>query len=120
MLQSVRIRLGQRSKAKLFLNHLLKFSWLLDGSVRNIFPSSFYCSILIRCFVFIASAKIQKLGEHLAIQLLLARLLTTSVTPINIVDEFQFLFLLFIPVRSTQQRAGSRNLGCVECSFVND
>ena len=40
-------------KIKLFLNLLLKLPWLLDGSVLNVFPSSFYCSILIRCIVFI-------------------------------------------------------------------
>ena len=45
-------------KIKLFLNYLLKLPWLLDGSVHNVFPSSFYCSILIRCIVFIASATI--------------------------------------------------------------
>ena len=31
--------------------------WLLDGSVRNVVRSSFFCSKLIRCIVF-ASAKI--------------------------------------------------------------
>ena len=45
-------------KIKLFLNYLLKLPWLLDGSVRNVFLSPFYCSILIRCIVFIASGKI--------------------------------------------------------------
>ena len=45
-------------KTKLLLNNLLKLPWLLDGSVRNVFPSSFYCSILDKCIVFIASAKI--------------------------------------------------------------
>ena len=45
-------------KIKLFLNYLLKLSWLLDRSARNLFPSPFYCSILIRCIVFIALAKI--------------------------------------------------------------
>ena len=43
-------------KTKLLLNNLLKLSWLLDGSVRNVFPSSFYCSILDKCII--ASAKI--------------------------------------------------------------
>ena len=46
-------------KIKLFLNYLLKLHWLLYGSVRNVFVSSFYCSILIRCIVFITSAKIR-------------------------------------------------------------
>ena len=45
-------------KIKLILKYLLKLSWLSDGSVSNVFPSSFYCSILIRCIAFIASAKI--------------------------------------------------------------
>ena len=45
-------------KLKLFLNYLFKLPWLLDGSVRNVFPSSFDCSILIRCIAFIASDKI--------------------------------------------------------------
>ena len=48
-------------KIKLFLNYLLKLLWLLDGSVCNAFPSPFYCSILIRCIVFIGSAKIPEL-----------------------------------------------------------
>ena len=38
----------------------MKLPWLLDGSVRNVFPSSLYCLILIRCIVFIASAKIRE------------------------------------------------------------
>ena len=55
-------------KIKLFLNYLLKLPWLFDESVRNVFPSSFCCSILIRCIVFIASATISgEQGEHLAI-----------------------------------------------------
>ena len=60
MLQSSRIRMGQGNKIKPFLNYLLKLPWLLDGSVCNVFPSSFYASILIRCIVFIVSAKIQE------------------------------------------------------------
>ena len=44
-------------KTKLFLNYLLKLHWLLDGSVRNVFLSSFYCSILIRCIVFITKIR---------------------------------------------------------------
>ena len=48
----------QEVKIKLFLNYLLKLPWLLDGSVHNVFPSLFYFSILIRCTVFIGSAKI--------------------------------------------------------------
>ena len=47
-------------KMKLFFNHLLKLPWLLDRSARNVFPSSLYCSIQIRCIVFIGSAKIPK------------------------------------------------------------
>ena len=47
-------------KIKLFLYHLLKLFWLLDWSVRNVFLSSFYCSILIRCTWFIVSAKIRE------------------------------------------------------------
>ena len=38
----------------------MKLPWLLDRSVRNVFPSSLYCLILIRCIVFIASAKIRE------------------------------------------------------------
>ena len=49
-------------KIEMSLNHLLKLPWLLDGSVRNVFPSSLYCSIQIRCIVFIVSAKIPE-GE---------------------------------------------------------
>ena len=58
MLQSSRIRMGQGNKIKPFLNYLLKLPWLLDGSVCNVFPSSFYASIL--SIVFIASAKIRE------------------------------------------------------------
>ena len=32
-------------KIKLFLNYLLEIPRLFDGSVRNVFPSSFYCSM---------------------------------------------------------------------------
>ena len=105
-------------KIKLLLNYLLKLPWLLDGSARNVFPSSFYCSILIRCIIFIASATISGAKEdHLAIQLLwaIARLLITSVSTIYQVDEFLFFFLLFLPLRPTQQRAGWRNLVYLEC-----
>ena len=45
-------------KIKLFLNYLLKLPWLLDGSVQNVFPSPFYFLVLIRCIVFLGSAKI--------------------------------------------------------------
>ena len=45
-------------KIKLLLNYLLKLTWILDGSVHNLFPSQFYGLILIRCIMFIASAKI--------------------------------------------------------------
>ena len=59
-----------------------------------------------RCIVFIASSTISGArGEHLTIQLLwaIARLLITSVNPIYLVDEFQFLFLLFLSLRPIQQ-----------------
>ena len=54
--------------------------------------------------------------KHLAIQLLRAitLLLIKSVSPIYLVDEFHFLFLLFLPLRPSQQREGWRNLVCVE------
>ena len=58
--QSVRIKVGQGNKNKTSFKQLLKLPWLLDGSVRNVLPSSFYCLILIRCIVFIASAKISE------------------------------------------------------------
>ena len=57
-------------------------------------------------------------GEHIAIQLLWAvtRLLLTSVSYFYLVDEFHFLFLLFLTLsRPTQLREGWRNLACVEC-----
>ena len=44
-------------KIKQFLNFISKLPWLLDVSIRKIFPYPFYCSILIRCIVLIASAK---------------------------------------------------------------
>ena len=48
-------------KIKIILKkYVLKLPWLLDGSVRNIFPSLFYCSILNRCTVFVTSAKIRE------------------------------------------------------------
>ena len=58
VLQSVFIRMGQRTKNKTVFNHLLQLPWLLDGSVRNVFASSFQYSIQIRCIVFIVTAKI--------------------------------------------------------------
>ena len=53
-------------KTKLFLNYLFKMPWLLDKSVRNVFPSSFYCLILIRCTVFIAPTKIPESGGSIS------------------------------------------------------
>ena len=47
-------------KIKLSLNYPLRLPWLLDRSACNVFPSSFYCLILIRYVEFIASAKIQE------------------------------------------------------------
>ena len=104
-------------KLKLFLNYLFKLPWLLDGSVRNIFPSSFDCSILIRCIAFIASDKIpERNGSN---QLLWAMtILFTSVSPIYLADEFHFLFLLFLHLRPTH--AEWCNLVCVCGVFVND
>ena len=52
--------MGEGSKNKT-LNYLLKLPWLLDGSVRNEFLSSFYCSILLfDTNVFIVLAKIRE------------------------------------------------------------
>ena len=97
----------KKVKIKLFLNYLMKLPWLLDGSVYNVFPSPFHCSILIKCTAFIALAKIPE--REVAI----ARQLIASVNPIYLVDEFHSLFLLFIPLRTTQQRwAGWRDLVC--------
>ena len=100
---------GQGSKNKTVFKLTIEIA--LVGSVRNVLPSSFYCSMLIRCIiVFIASAKIlEREGSwYLAIQILLAisQLSITSVSPIYLVDEFHFLFLLFIPLTTTQQRGG--------------
>ena len=67
--------------------------------------------------MFIASVKIPEREGSISITI---DLLITIVSPIYLVDEFQFLFLLLIPLRSTQQRAGWCNLVCVECSFVDD
>ena len=39
----------------------------------------------------------------------IAQLLITSVSPANLVDESDFLFLLFLPHRPTQQQAGQHN-----------
>ena len=52
--------------------------------------------------------------EHLAIQFLWAitRLLVTSVSPIYLVDEFHFLFLLFLSLTPTQQRAVWSGVRC--------
>ena len=58
------LRWVKKLKLKMFLNHLLKLLWLLDESVRNVFPSSFYSSIQTRCIGFIASAKILGASRH--------------------------------------------------------
>ena len=89
-------------KIKLFLNYLTKLPWLLDGLLGNVFPSSFYCSILKMCIVFIASAKIPARKGSISSSSF-ARLFITSVSPIYLVDEFHVLLLLFVPVRTTQQ-----------------
>ena len=94
----------------------MKLPWLLDGSVRNLFSSSFYCSILIRWIMSIASAKIPERGGSISpssFWRVIARPLITSVSPIYLVDEFHFLFLLFLPLRPTQQRAWWHNLVCL-------
>ena len=104
---------------KLFLKYLFKLSWLLDGSVHNVFPSPFYCLILISWIVFIALAKVpERQGEYLIIQLLwtIAQLLVTSVSPIYLVGEFHFLYLLFLHLRPSYAAASRLfNLVCVEC-----
>ena len=52
-------------KIKLFLNYLLKLPWLFDGSVRNVFPSPIYCSILLRRTMCIASAEnLERLPDY--------------------------------------------------------
>ena len=89
-------------KRKLFLNYLMKLLWLLDWSVRNVFPSSFCFSILTRCIVFIASAKILE-REGRIFSSSFVQLIITSVSSIYLVDEFLFLILLFLPHRATQQ-----------------
>ena len=50
----VHIRMGEGGKNKT----VFKLPSLLDTSVCNAFLSPFYCLILIRCTVFIASGKI--------------------------------------------------------------
>ena len=72
--------------------------------------------LLAMCTAFIVSAKIDGMGasRHPAF-MAIVRLLITSVSPIYLVDELQFLFLLFLPLRPTHQRVGWRNLVCVEC-----
>ena len=52
--------MGQGTKNKTIFNHLLQLPWLLDESVCNVFPSSFYYSIQIKCIVFIVTVKIPK------------------------------------------------------------
>ena len=52
----------QESKNKTVFKYPLKLPWLLDGTVRNLFLSPFYCLILIRCIVFIALGQIPE-GE---------------------------------------------------------
>ena len=96
-------------KIKRSLNYLLKLPWLLDGSAHNVFPSLFYCLILIRYIVFIALAKISERKESMGN----CQLSITSVSPIYVVDEFNFLFPLFLLLRPTQQRAGWHNLVCM-------
>ena len=105
-------------KIKLFLNYPLKLPWLLDGSVRNVFFSPFCFSILIRCIVFIGLAKFpERKGSILPSSFYgqLPNYLDPTVSPIYLVDDFYFSFLLFLLLRPSQQRAGWHNLVCVEC-----
>ena len=85
----------------------MKLPQLLDGSVRHVFPSSFYCSILIRRVVFIASAKIPE-REGSILSSSFARLLITSVNP------RVTLFVTAVPFpQSYKTEAVCRNLVCV-------
>ena len=102
-------------KIKLFLNYLLKLLWLLDGWVRNVFRFSFYCSILIRCIVFTASAKIRERKGNFSpssfygllldykSQVLL-RLLVTSYKPI-LLNRWVPLFVSAVPYTQTYTAA---------------
>ena len=109
--------MDRRSKNKTLFNYLLQLSWLLEGSIRNAFPSSFYCSIIIRCIVFIALAKIR---EHKG-----------CISPSNFYGQlpnYQSQVLAYstklmsslsvsvVPSHQTYKtEAGQRYLVCVEC-----
>ena len=87
--------MGQGSKMKLFLNYLLKLSWLLDGSVRNVFPSPFYCSILIwcicvYCFARLASGSARLASRHPAFMGNYPTISHKCSPYIYLVDEFHF------------------------------
>ena len=104
-------------KIKLLLKYLLKLSWLLDGSLCKY--GSFYCWILIRCVVFIASAKIRDSKRSILPSSFyawtLAQPLVTSVSLLYQADDLQFLFPLFLLFRPTRW-AGWHSLVFVECT----
>ena len=97
VLRSVHTRVGQGSKKKRFSNYLLKLPWLFDGSVRNVFPSTFYCST--RCIEFIAPGKFPEREETFRHPALMGNCPTvvTRVSPIYQVDEFDFFSCCPLP-----------------------
>ena len=105
-------------KTKLFLNCLLKLPWLLEGSVRNVFPSSFCYLILIRCIVFTAtynqftSRWVNKVKTKLSLNCLLKlpQLLERSVRNV-LPSSFCYLILIrctvFTALAKIPEREGS-------------
>ena len=108
----------KKLKLKQFLNCLLKLPWLFDRSVRDMFPSPFYCSILIKfcanqvfdtnqalcLLLWLKSRSAMGASRHPASMGNYLTILVTSVSPIYLVDEFHFLFLLFLPLRHSSER----------------
>ena len=89
-------------KTKLFLNYLLKLPWLLERSVCNVFPSWFYCSILIRCIVFITSSTISGVRESICFSNLILTLYekTDKGEAESIILILTLVFSSFLSVKS--------------------
>ena len=105
-------------KIKLFLNYLLKLPWLLDWSYVMVMYLFLHSSVRYQlgalCLLLqVKSRSARGASRHPALWAI-ARLLVTSVSPIYPLDEFYFLFLLFLPLRPTQRRAGLCDSVCVE------
>ena len=92
---------------KLFLNYLLKLPWFLLG--QYVMHFLLYSTVRYRYIVFITLGKLLKREEAFHHPAFMGNCLAlvTSVSPMYLVDEFHFLFLLFLTLslRPTQQQA---------------